>query len=216
MEPPEAPRRPEGKRPADDTAPQEALSSPQTAVLGDVDLVSHIVPFTMSRGDFKALVRACVRPAARPGFKASFGEWWRPWPGNEVAAMVNETLLGRLDKVSPSRCIYIICMYIYPAATSIRERGGVCGPKESTFFPILSLPPCLDADGPVGGRDGRGRRGGEGGGHEEAPVGDRLFGLCPADIGQRRGECRLGQGGQALPPTQGLRPRYGLPLPPSL
>lgn len=67
---------------------EAALSSPQREVFLNNDLMRHILLFAVSRSDFRALVRACIRPAARRDFRKTYIEWLITETGDKVAGMV--------------------------------------------------------------------------------------------------------------------------------
>lgn len=80
--------------------PETALSSPQREVLLKDDLAGQILLFVASHSDFRALVRACVRPAARRDFRTAYIALLT---GEKVADMVDSILLATSNEVSPER-----------------------------------------------------------------------------------------------------------------
>jgi hypothetical protein len=80
--------------------PEAALSSPQREVLLKDDLTRYILLFAPSHSDFRALVRACIRPAARRDFRKTYIEWLITETGDKVAGMVDTVLLASLNEVN--------------------------------------------------------------------------------------------------------------------
>jgi hypothetical protein len=83
--------------------PETVLSSPQREVLLKDDLAGNILLFAASHSDFRALVRACIRPAARRDFRKTYIERLITETGDKVADMVDTTLLASLNEVNVKR-----------------------------------------------------------------------------------------------------------------
>lgn len=72
--------------------PPQGDASPSSKVFGNEDLLRRTLLFSVSSADFKALVKACIRPGARGGYAPLYRQYLLSDIGLNVSVMVKTML----------------------------------------------------------------------------------------------------------------------------